>query len=50
MFGTDLGREYEVAAMLGMSAADAYAAGVAGALCDEETRSRLRELGGLSIG
>ncbi|MCW2643139.1 MAG: adenosine deaminase [Dactylosporangium sp.] len=50
MFGTDLGREYEVAAMLGVSAADAYAAGVAGALCDEETRSRLRELGGLSIG
>jgi aminodeoxyfutalosine deaminase len=50
MFGTDLGREYQVAAQLGVSAADAYAAGVAGALCDEETRSRLRELGGLSIG
>jgi aminodeoxyfutalosine deaminase len=50
MFGTDLGREYEVAASLGVSAADAYAAGVAGALCDEETRTRLRHLGGLSIG
>jgi aminodeoxyfutalosine deaminase len=50
MFGTDLGREYEVAAELGVSAADAYAAGVAGALCDEQTRNRLRTLGGLSIG
>ncbi|MGC9666945.1 adenosine deaminase [Planosporangium sp. 12N6] len=50
MFGTDLGREYEVAAQLGVSAAEAYAAGVAGALCDEETRTRLRGLGGLSIG
>nr|WP_205862262.1 adenosine deaminase [Planosporangium thailandense] len=49
MFGTDLGREYEVAAGLGVSAADAYAAGVEGALCDEETRARLRRLGGLSI-
>jgi len=41
MFGTDLGREYEVAASLGVSAADAYAAGIAGALCDEATRGRL---------
>jgi aminodeoxyfutalosine deaminase len=41
MFGTDLGREYEVAASLGVSAADAYAAGLAGALCDEATRARL---------
>jgi aminodeoxyfutalosine deaminase len=50
MFGTDLGHEYEVAATLGVSPADAYAAGVVGALCDEETRTRLRALGGLSIG
>jgi aminodeoxyfutalosine deaminase len=41
MFGTDLGREYEVAAQLGVSVADAYAAGLAGALCDEPTRARL---------
>jgi aminodeoxyfutalosine deaminase len=41
MFGTDLGREYEVAASLGVSAAEAYAAGVAGALCDDDTRARL---------
>ena len=32
MFGTDLGREYEVAASLGVTAEDAYAAGRAGAL------------------
>ena len=41
MFGTDLAREYELAESLGMTAADAYAAGVAGALCDEATRARL---------
>ena len=41
MFGTDLGREYELAATLGLTAADAYAAGLAGALCDEAARTRL---------
>jgi aminodeoxyfutalosine deaminase len=45
MFGTDLGREYEIAASLGVSAADAYAAGLAGALCDDATRARLAALG-----
>jgi aminodeoxyfutalosine deaminase len=45
MFGTDLGREHEVAAELGVSAADAYAAGLAGALCDDTTRVRLTEIG-----
>jgi len=44
MFGTDLGLEYEIAAELGVSAADAYAAGLAGALCDEATRARLAAL------
>jgi aminodeoxyfutalosine deaminase len=44
MFGTDLGHEYEVAAGLGVSAADAYAAGLAGACCDEVTRERLMSL------
>jgi aminodeoxyfutalosine deaminase len=44
MFGTDLGREYEVAAELGVSAGDAFVAGVAGALCDDETRARLTAL------
>ncbi|MBX6724106.1 MAG: adenosine deaminase [Dactylosporangium sp.] len=44
MFDTDLGREYEIAQRLGVSAADAYTAGLAGALCDEATRSRLAAL------
>ncbi len=44
MFGTDLGREYEVAAQLGVSPADAYAAGLAGALCDPATHARLAAL------
>jgi len=41
MFGTDLGREYEISAKLGVSAEDAYLAGVAGALCDDRTRAEL---------
>ncbi len=44
MFGTDLGTEYRVAEQLGVSAVDAYAAGLAGALCDEATRTRLSAL------
>jgi aminodeoxyfutalosine deaminase len=44
MFGTDLGREYDIAERLGVSAADAYAAGLAGALCDDTTRARLASL------
>lgn len=45
MFGTDLGREYEVARRLGVSPADAYAAGLAGSLCDPATRARLADIG-----
>ena len=41
MFDTDLGREYEIAAALGVSAEDAYLAGLAGALCDGPTRAQL---------
>lgn len=41
MFDTDLGREYEVAAELGLTAEDAFRAGIAGALCDERTRAEL---------
>jgi aminodeoxyfutalosine deaminase len=48
MFGTDLGREYEIAAQLGVSAADAYAAGLTGALCDGGTRDRLAGLAPIS--
>jgi aminodeoxyfutalosine deaminase len=45
MFGTDLGHEYELAGSLGVAPADAYAAGLAGALCDPATRDRLAALG-----
>jgi aminodeoxyfutalosine deaminase len=42
MFDTDLVRDYEAAARLGCTPESAFVAGVTGALCDEETRSRLR--------
>ncbi|MQA27790.1 MAG: adenosine deaminase, partial [Micromonosporaceae bacterium] len=45
MFNTDLGLEHAVAARLGVTAEAAYRAGLAGALCDEQTRSRLVALG-----
>jgi aminodeoxyfutalosine deaminase len=45
MFGTDLAHEYALAAELGVSAEDAFSAGVAGALCDDQTRARLAETG-----
>jgi aminodeoxyfutalosine deaminase len=44
MFGTDLGRDYEAAAELGLDPRDAYEAGLEGALCDEATKARLREI------
>jgi aminodeoxyfutalosine deaminase len=45
MFDTDLSRDYEAAATLGVTPHAAYEAGVAGALCDDETRVRLRQVG-----
>jgi len=45
MFDTDLTRDYEAAASLGLSPRSAYEAGVSGALCDDETRDRLRSIG-----
>jgi aminodeoxyfutalosine deaminase len=45
MFDTDLTRDYEAAASLGLSPRAAYEAGLAGALCDDETRARLRQVG-----
>ena len=45
MFATDLPRDDEAAASLGLSPRAAYEAGGAGALCDEETRERLRAIG-----
>jgi aminodeoxyfutalosine deaminase len=45
MFDTDLTRDYEAAASLGLSPRAAYEAGLAGALCDDQTRARLRRIG-----
>jgi aminodeoxyfutalosine deaminase len=45
MFDTDLSRDYEAATSLGISARTFYDAGVKGALCDQATRMRLREIG-----
>jgi aminodeoxyfutalosine deaminase len=45
MFDTDLAREYEAAASLGVDPRTAYESGLAGALCDDETRERLRVIG-----
>jgi aminodeoxyfutalosine deaminase len=45
MFGTDLSHDYDAAVSLGLDPREAYEAGLEGALCDEETKTRLRELG-----
>jgi aminodeoxyfutalosine deaminase len=45
MFGTDLTTDYDAATRLGLSPRAAYEAGLAGALCDEMTKTRLREVG-----
>jgi aminodeoxyfutalosine deaminase len=45
MFGTDLSRDYEAAAELGVDAEQAYAAGLEGALCDQVTKNRLKDVG-----
>jgi aminodeoxyfutalosine deaminase len=45
MFGTDLTREYEAAREIGVEPRVLYEAGVAGALCDDETRARLVAIG-----
>jgi aminodeoxyfutalosine deaminase len=44
MFNTDLGQDYALAEQLGLSARDAYEAGLAGALIDDATRARLAAL------
>ena len=45
MFGTDLGREHEIARDLGVRPKDLFDAGVAGALCDAELKQRLADAG-----
>jgi aminodeoxyfutalosine deaminase len=44
MFDTDLTREYEAACSLGVRPETLFEAGLQGALCDEATRDRLREV------
>jgi aminodeoxyfutalosine deaminase len=44
-FGTDLGREHAIAASMSLDERTFFEAGVAGALCDEPTRARLRAVG-----
>jgi aminodeoxyfutalosine deaminase len=44
MFDTDLTREYEAARSIGIDPRSTFEAGVAGALCDEATRDRLRDV------
>jgi aminodeoxyfutalosine deaminase len=45
MFDTDLTRDYQAAESFGLEPRSFYEVGVAGALCDEETRARLQEIG-----
>jgi aminodeoxyfutalosine deaminase len=45
MFGNDLGTEHEAAVRLGASPRSCYAAGVHGALCDDQVRAELRRIG-----
>jgi aminodeoxyfutalosine deaminase len=45
LFDTDLTREYESACAMGLEPRTFYEAGLAGALCDEATRTRLTAIG-----
>lgn len=45
MFDTDLTRDYEASTTLGLEPRAAYENGIAGALCDEQTKAKLREIG-----
>jgi len=45
MFGTDLSQDYDAAVSLGLEPRDAFETGLEGAVCDEATKARLREVG-----
>jgi hypothetical protein len=45
MFDTDLTRDYDAAAALGLTARAAYDTGVYGALCGQTTKAKLTEVG-----
>ena len=42
MFSTDLSQDYEAATSFGLDPRDFFAAGLEGALCDDETKARLQ--------
>lgn len=44
MFDTDVSRDYEAATSFGIDPRAFFDAGLEGALCDEETKARLRAL------
>src|SRR5205814_6401946 len=44
MFGTDLSRDYEAATGFGIDPRRFFDAGLAGALCDDETKAKLRAI------
>jgi aminodeoxyfutalosine deaminase len=46
MFDTDLTRDYAAATGMGISPRSIYEAGLAGAICEDATRKRLRRIGG----
>ena len=45
MFGTDLGREHEIASSLGVGPKALFEAGLQGAQCDPQTKATLRAIG-----
>jgi aminodeoxyfutalosine deaminase len=45
MFGTDLSRDYDAATSFGLDPRVFFQAGIEGAVCDERTRARLRQIG-----
>jgi aminodeoxyfutalosine deaminase len=49
MFDTDLTREYQAAASIGLDPRALYEAGIEGALCDEDTRARLRAIAATTL-
>ena len=45
MFGTDLGREHQIASRLGVAPSALFDAGLLGAMCDDETKALIRTAG-----
>jgi aminodeoxyfutalosine deaminase len=45
MFGTDLGREHQIASRLGVAPSALFEAGLLGAMCDDDTKALVRTAG-----